>query len=361
MTLRRGSGFTLIELLVVIAIISLLVAILLPSLAEARRVARHTLCKNSNKQYSVGAANYGTDFKESLYSFTWSGGLTNVAQISNLIAEAAGLGITITNIPDDIDAAHYQARVIVTRRSRNYTMPDQGRWIPHVLYNHLVLLDYWQARLPDPVILCPEDKFRQDLFQITVGTSVTAAQTWLNQRGIAAPPSTRFMFSSSYQQPSAIYAPDRESVRGGQARQANGSHRIYDVRGGRPTYPDYVLGKRLLSQVRFPSQKVYLHEDEGRHYSRTRLPMFYGGAKLELLFMDGSSNFVTVADINPGAYWPATNNTFIAATVDYDPDPTYNDAAWPGRAPNTVVNDVPGRMRWTKRGLQGIDVGGREP
>lgn len=45
-------AFTLIEILVVVAIVALLVAILLPSLANARELARRTVCATQLKQFS---------------------------------------------------------------------------------------------------------------------------------------------------------------------------------------------------------------------------------------------------------------------------------------------------------------------
>ncbi len=58
---KESSGFTLVELLVVLAIIGLLVAILLPTLAGARRRAEGAACKNNLRQITLGAIMYTED------------------------------------------------------------------------------------------------------------------------------------------------------------------------------------------------------------------------------------------------------------------------------------------------------------
>jgi prepilin-type N-terminal cleavage/methylation domain-containing protein len=55
------KGFTLIELLVVIAIIALLIAILLPSLARARELAKRTTCGSHLKSIGTAAEIYSND------------------------------------------------------------------------------------------------------------------------------------------------------------------------------------------------------------------------------------------------------------------------------------------------------------
>jgi len=64
--MKRRTGFTLIELLVVISIISVLMAVLMPSLNRVKAQARSVACLSNLRQWGVGAITYSHDNKDRL-------------------------------------------------------------------------------------------------------------------------------------------------------------------------------------------------------------------------------------------------------------------------------------------------------
>ncbi len=63
----KRNGFTLIELLVVVAIISVLVALLLPALSQARESSRMVVCLSNLRQLGMAAGFYAEDCVDIYY------------------------------------------------------------------------------------------------------------------------------------------------------------------------------------------------------------------------------------------------------------------------------------------------------
>lgn len=62
----KKQGFTLVEILVVIAIISILAALLLPTISKSREKARQTDCESKMRQFGMAIEMHGQDHDERL-------------------------------------------------------------------------------------------------------------------------------------------------------------------------------------------------------------------------------------------------------------------------------------------------------
>jgi prepilin-type N-terminal cleavage/methylation domain-containing protein len=341
-TRTRTYGFTLIELLVVIAIIALLISILLPALGKARCAARMGICFSNLKQMALATNSYAADYQDRIFSFTWTSGSWNGVATND--PEAAGLLPTVAN--NDVDAAARQAVYIMRKRGDRVgsaQMPVIGTWIPHVLYTHLVLQDYLAARIPEKMVVCPEDVWRnrwQAWREFDAGAFLPFQPA---PGGVNA----RWPYSSSYQVPPCSY--DRSPV-GARIQQIGLPTNQYNSFAGTR------LGNRKLADVQNPSLKMLLQDEEDRHCGLK--PMHYSNqsARNTLAFFDGSVLNRKTIDANQGMQ-PNNPNSTAPTTMIYNPSAT----PWQAPTSNGALQEVVvGYYRYTRGGLRGADFGGTE-
>lgn len=133
--LRQQRAFTLIELLVVIAIIALLMAILMPSLARAKELARRVVCKSNLHQFTLIANTYAQDYEGCLPAYTAQVG-PHVHDMHvdfiNHLEDGYGLERRKLYCPS-IPKARVQASIDATNTIKGQVIIGYSYWVPRMV------------------------------------------------------------------------------------------------------------------------------------------------------------------------------------------------------------------------------------
>ncbi len=343
---RANRGFTLIELLLVISIIALLISILLPVLSEGRRTSWQLQNITNLHNFGTAAGSYAATYNDRIWAFSWQQG----GPIKNRL----GVGRT-GDFTDDVDAAKWQAIDIIRRRAtpNQPNFPDQGRWIPHVLYAHLVLQDFLAQRLPEPMVRSPFDPVRRLWAEAVNTKSLTDIAVQFDLPGDPGTTGHRWPYSSSYQQTPACYVPDVESTTT-YLRQGDNDG-VYDT----AIADKFRLGGRRFGEVVFASNKVMVMEAISRHHGKQPYFFTHPYARTTNLFFDSSVRVIPTPDFNEGGYRHRAGlvTYSIPVSIDYKPLASIGHPPWPD---DSSPDGRPGYQRWTLGGLRGLDTGGKQ-
>jgi len=362
----HGRGFSLIELLVVVGVLALLIGILLPTLAAARRSGRQAVCAANLQQFGAATGAYAASFDERLFSLTWRRGhdSTRFAELRN--ADASEL------------AAGRQVVEILRTKAGQAGMPDVAQeardagtsWTANIFYSHVTLHGF-MGDFPMRPAACPEHR---DLLKAQdgalAGIDLDFDGQWDPEHPDEVGEDGRFKwhtpFASSYEvvpaaydryqsmQPNArpVDPVPRKRIRNALLTVASGALSGYimpmDGEIGSPHPRGQALGNVPIHRVRFPGQKVHMFDWFDRHSGPRERYYALPGAAQPMLFFDGSARALPVDEANIG--WQPGRPEF----------PDTPGTAVPEQDTVTRFDGVrvPMRFKWTRGGLLGVDYGG---
>lgn len=316
------SAFTLIELLVVVAIIALLIAILLPSLGQAKRLAKTAACAANTRSISQGM---------NVYASQWDGTIPGSPVTSgSMLYTGSGTvnGAMVHQLPDIVASFDWMSPIAAAdgltfdtgksdaSRLARFTFMDTAKMF-HCAANDLQALAY-SGSSPSFTGTLPETSYTAAaLFLFASSTSGTLDQTYTKDATLP------------------IYRPNINKI-------GNASSKIFIADGAKystnATVPDINLSSNASD---FASQFVDngAYNEYSHSWDRSLAPgnanpsggtfdaRFYayrhaggtprgpsGSFKMNAVFYDGHTELLTDAEsANPGLWAPS--GTSIPATA----------------------------------------------
>lgn len=319
---RSRHALVLRDIVAATVTLSILAALLAVSRPRHRSLGQLGESMSNLREFGVAFDAYGKDNAELVATFSWKAGITP-STFPDLKAASS-----------DVEAGAFQA-VDIMRRRANLSMTQLPRitsWVPHILYSHLVLIDYLGNSAPWNTAVSPGDanqlKWASDPLK------------W-QQNGAPAP---RWSFASSYELPTP-YSSSPDS--GSNAISQSSSWNAYVIPSGA------TFGGRKLSEVAYPANKALMYERFQWFFGPRVAFCLYEEARVPMLAADGNVQLRQTKLTNRG-WQPNSPTSPSPTTLSYDPQPTDPPAL------SGLSNVVIGHMRWTRRAIAGRDFDAAE-
>ncbi len=356
---NRPNAFALTDAAVTVAAVAMLGALALPVLDAFRTDAR--LAGSVSNLRTLGKANaaYGAANDGMISGFDW--GFKDVEPVGGpfgLYKCDLGNGRTVT-VDTLLELSQAQFPAILRRMTGRFE-GDESRIlfstarVPHRRYSHLPLLDWYGGSASDPRAVAPLDIHLQEFQTDPLNypklpggdLDATAKDTWTFNQVV-----NRWPYASSYQTTTYAWSPSTpleftpyampiEPGPEGTLLQVNDQN---------------AFAVQPSANVSFPALKAHMFEEFDYSQGLGVNGMFFAdpAASVNVLFFDGSARLVATADANPG--WDPGNVCDQDATRDlaYVPIDSRYFPDYSGTA-------LPQPYRWTRGGLEGIDVGAGE-
>jgi prepilin-type N-terminal cleavage/methylation domain-containing protein len=343
---RHARGFTIIELLVVVSVVVLLVSLVLPALSKARRTGRAAVCGANLRQIGVMGESYAKDYADAIFAFSWRPRQPNAYTTT----DPTLLGL-LDQVQFERESNAIQGVVLLRELLGDDTIGVNINWWPNSRHSHLVLADHAGIELPSKIFICPADTTRLRWVNLEAFEAALPSIADATAESLAV--ARRHRGSSSFY----LTAPATQPDIGEYAILPVQQH-LYDIGSSNTGF--LRLGRRRVTDVAFPSQKVCLFDQQDRHSNRVQ--MFYAEqeAVQPLLFFDGSVSTRKYRDANKSAV-PRLWRSFGPSGGPPRVQISYEPIAALGEAPE--LRSVSGGGRdvkfwYTHGGLRGVDFGG---